>query len=65
MLWLMRETKPRDFKETVMLRVGVLVVAMVLIMHAPESLQSLYAYKDYLVGLLLTVLIKPWLMNQF
>ena len=48
-----------------MLRVGVLVVAMVLIMHAPESLQSLYAYKDYLVGLLLTVLIKPWLMNQF
>lgn len=46
-----------------MLRIGVLVMAMALIMHAPES--SLYAYKDYIVGVLLSVLIKPWLWNQF
>jgi len=48
-----------------MLRISVLVVAMVLIMQAPESLQSLYGYKDYIVALLLSLLIKPWLTNQF
>src|SRR3569832_2749117 len=52
-------------KERPMLRISVLVAAMVLIMQAPESLQSLYGYKDYIVALLLSLLIKPRLTNQF
>src|SRR3569832_2274737 len=51
-------------KERSLLRISVLVAAMVLIMQAPESLQSLYGYKDYIVALLLSLLIKPWLTNQ-
>lgn len=48
-----------------MFRITVLVLAMVLIIEAPESLASLYSYKDYILALLLSLLIKPWLIDQF
>lgn len=48
-----------------MFRITVLVLAMVLIIEMPESLQSLFAYKDYILALLLSLLIKPWIANQF
>jgi len=48
-----------------MFRISLLVVAMILISHAPDSLGSLMTYKDYIIALLLSLLIKPWLANQF
>ncbi len=48
-----------------MLRMSVLVLAMVLITQAPEWLHSLHEYKDYILALLLSLLIKPWLTDQF
>ena len=47
-----------------MFRISLLVVAMILISHAPDSLGSLMAYKDYFIALLLSILIKPWLVDQ-
>lgn len=47
-----------------MLRIGLLVLAMIVIIQTPESMHSLHAYKDYLLALLLSLLIKPWLENQ-
>ncbi len=48
-----------------MLRMSLLVLTMVLIMHTPESMGSLYAYKDYILGILLSLVIKPCVMGQF
>lgn len=47
-----------------MFRISLLLVAMIFISHAPDTLGSLMAYKDYLIALLLSVLIKPWLANH-
>ena len=47
-----------------MLRMSILVLAMVLITQTPESLAALHAYKYYVLAILLSVLIKPWLTSQ-
>ncbi len=48
-----------------MFRISLFVITMILISFVPDSLGSLMAYKDYVMAVLLTVLIKPWLTNQF
>ncbi|MEK7322513.1 MAG: hypothetical protein AABZ84_05490 [Pseudomonadota bacterium] len=48
-----------------MFRMGLLVLIMVLIIHTPESMGALYAYKNYLLGILLSLVIKPWVTDQF
>lgn len=48
-----------------MFRISLLVVTMILISHAPDSMGSLMAYKGYFIALLLSLLIKPWLANQY
>lgn len=48
-----------------MFRLSMLVLMMVLITHTPESMGSFYAYKDYIVAILLSLLIKPWVEDQF
>ena len=48
-----------------MLRISLLVITMILITHAPDSAGSILAYKDYIIALLLSLLVKPWLVNQY
>lgn len=48
-----------------MFRISLLVAVMVLISLAPDNMGSLMAYKDYFIALLLSLLIKPWLADQF
>ncbi len=48
-----------------MFRISLLVAAMILISLAPDNMGSLMVYKDYFIALLLSLLIKPWLADQF
>ncbi len=48
-----------------MFRLSMLVLMMMLITHTPESMDSLYAYKDYIMAILLSLLVKPWVEDQF
>jgi len=48
-----------------MLRITLLLAAMILISQAPDTLAALKPYKDYVIALLLSLLIKPWLIDQY
>lgn len=48
-----------------MFRIGFLVFIMIIVSHLSGDMGSLFAYKDYFIALLLSLLIKPWLANQF
>jgi len=48
-----------------MVRISLLVIAMILLSHFSGDTGGLFAYKDYFIALLLSVLIKPWLADQF
>jgi len=48
-----------------MLRMGVLVMAMVLVTQTPQSVPALHDYKYYVVIVLMSLLIKPWLTRRF
>ena len=48
-----------------MFRISLLVIGMILISHAPDNMGSLISYKDYLIALMLTLLVKPWVTNQY
>ena len=48
-----------------MVRIGFLVIIMIMVNHLSGDMGSLLAYKDYFIALLLSLLIKPWLANQF
>ena len=47
-----------------MVRMGLLVLIMVLIIHTPESMGSLYSYKNYILGILLGLVIQPCATDQ-
>jgi hypothetical protein len=47
-----------------MFRISLLVIAMILISHVSDGLGWFMAYKGYVIALLLSLLIKPWLTNQ-
>jgi hypothetical protein len=48
-----------------MFRISFLVIIMIIVSHLSDDMGSFFAYKDYFTALLLSVLIKPWLANQF
>jgi hypothetical protein len=48
-----------------MLRISLLVIAMIMLSHFSVDTGGLFAYKDYVIALLLSMLIKPWLAGQF
>ena len=48
-----------------MFRISLFVITMILISHAPDNAGSVMAYKDYIIALLLSLLVKPWLVNQY
>ena len=52
-----------------MLRISVLVTILIIVSQisgsSAETMGSLFAYKDYLIALLLSMLIKPWVTDQF
>lgn len=48
-----------------MFRIALLVVSMMVVTYTPEMLGELGLYKDYILAILLSLLLKPWLENQF
>jgi len=48
-----------------MLRMGLLVMVMVLVTQTPQSVPALHDYKYYVVIVLMSLLIKPWLTRRF
>ena len=52
-------------RETSMFRISLLVIAMIMLSHFSGDTGGIFAYKDYFIALLLSILIKPWLSDQF
>lgn len=52
-----------------MLRISVLTILMIIVNHLPDStanaVGSLIADKDYFIAVLISMLIKPWISDQF
>ena len=52
-----------------MLRISVLTILMIIVNHLPDSTAnaagSLIADKDYFIAALISMLIKPWISDQF
>lgn len=48
-----------------MFRISLLVMAMIMLSHLSGDTGGIFAYKDYFIALLLSILIKPWLSDQF
>lgn len=48
-----------------MLRIALFVFAMVLIAQLGEGLGIFAMYRDYILAGLLTLLLKPWILDQF
>lgn len=48
-----------------MLRISVFIFTMLMISNAPEMLGQTAVYKDYIFVALLSLLLKPWLEEQF
>ena len=48
-----------------MIRISLLVIAMLAITYMPDAVSAVSNYKDYLLATLLSLLLKPWLADQF
>lgn len=48
-----------------MLRISLFVIAMLVIVYMPDAGSVTSHYKDYLFAIMLSLLLKPWLEDQF